>query len=97
MSQPSIEFHQVAVVVLFLSGLVGLHIFLTRKASGFRANLNRKRRILPQESRVLQGGAILSLVEIDGRPLVVLHGKNQAAAFHDLPRCELATEPNNDL
>jgi autotransporter translocation and assembly factor TamB len=97
MSQPSIEFHQVAVVVLFLSGLVGLHFFLTRKASGLRANLNRKRRILPQENRILQGGAILSLVEIDGRTLVVLHGKNQAAAFHDLKRCDLATEPDNDL
>lgn len=79
MIQPQAGVGEVLTVVAFLAAMLALLWWVRAKAPGLRHRFRLDGRMRHVESLTLPGRAALSLIEVDGRQMLVLHGAGAAA------------------
>jgi flagellar protein FliO/FliZ len=78
-----VRFDQGLTLALFLLVLGGAWLFVQRHKQGLGARLNAGRRMTLRETLPLGGQTRATLLQVDGRELLVIHGKG-ICALHDL-------------
>ena len=78
-----VRFDQGLTLALFLMALGGAWLFVQRHRQGLGARLNAGRRMALRETLALGGQSRAILLQVDGRDLLVIHGKG-ICALHDL-------------
>ena len=66
---------QIIITAVFLSGLIGLLIFLRMKGGSIRANLHKGQRIRVLEDTAISPSERLRLIQVDSQNYLVLSGK----------------------
>ncbi len=77
-----VRFDQLLVLGLFMAVLGALWLLVQRHKSGITAKLHRGKRLHVAESLSLGGHARATLLSVDGRDYLLVHGKAGASVLH---------------
>ncbi len=78
-----VRFDQLVTVTLFLLALGGAWLYVQRHKQGLGATLRAGRRMSVRETLPLGTATRATLLDVDGRSLLVVHGKG-FCTLHDL-------------